>query len=103
MKAPRAVLGFILCLIVFSGSSIPLLASGNQANFDQRNENGNFIREPFAKADALRYSGLFGLFELMYDQHVMEWNSRRNIFARDMGFAVDEPHFVAITGQRSNS
>ncbi len=129
MKVFRILFGLMLCLTLTSSFSQPLLALSSRPDFYQHDEQGNFVRDPFSEADALRYGGLFGPLpepewkdEIMIPKELQDpnafnfydeddyiyyynkaiWNSRKNISVRDMGFSVDENHYIPITRVRSS-
>ncbi len=121
----RIILGVLLCLSLIFNSSIAFALS-NRPPRPVTDENGNFVRDPFAEGDAFRNGGLFGPlpdpewrdldaipdefvedYEYYGDYYPGEWGwaprNNRNIFfhkgiyPRDMGFSVDEPHYIAIS------
>ena len=84
--------------------TLPIIASALTARPPQSNEEGGFAPDPFAEGDALRYGGLFGPLPDPYEYDPLAWLSHRTqIFPRDMGFGVDEPHFIPITKSQSSS
>lgn len=116
---------FLIVLVLILSSLSPAFALTNRPPrpSTQHDEQGNFIPNPFAEADALRYGGLFGalpapdypeiimLPENLLDPYAflyfdeddeMAWRSPfgrifpNNINTRNIGFAIDEPHFIPI-------
>ncbi len=107
MKALRALFGLILCLTLISAYAMPLLALSKRPPVPH-DEQGNFIPNPFAEADALRYGGLFGALpdpyedDLFNDFYGYTPSYKPMIDVRGMGFSVDENHFIPITRVRSS-
>ena len=109
MKVLRALFGIMLCITLISSFS-PLFALSNRPQ-TQHDEQGNFIPNPFAEGDALRYGGLFGPLPDPYEDSSIQGalsfydarvGFRKGIFVRDMGFEKDPDHYVPITRSRSN-
>ena len=107
MKAFRMLFGSMLCFTLISGYSSPLMALSKRPPVPH-DETGKFIPNPFAEADALRYGGLFGPLpapegDLFGSDMIFYPTSiSRGIYPREIGFSVDEPHFIPITRVRSD-
>ena len=108
MKASRRVFGFLLC-ITFISSFSPLFALSNRPP-QQHDEQGNFIPNPFAEGDALKYGGLFGPLPDPSEDYgpinpfsMYFSGSGKGMYVRDMGFERDTDHFTPITKARSSS
>lgn len=99
--------GFILLISLTVVLPVSTLALTDRPGIEtnrpvQHDEEGNFVPDPFAEGDALRYGGLFGPlsppdpWELM----VIGYNNPHligpPINARDIGFGSDNDRYIAI-------
>src|SRR3989338_6290235 len=98
--------GFLVCLMVCLTLlfTLPITASALTARPPQ-SEEGGFAPDPFSEGDALRYGGLFGPLPDPYEFDPLAGiRSYRNpISSRDIGFGIDEPHYIAITKLQTSS
>lgn len=108
------IVGIMICLTLIVSLPFPVLALSDRPQY---NEKGEFIPNPFAEGDALRYGGLFGPLpqEDPWENLVIEnrnpglvnpfeaYGRGMRIFARDMGFAVSDSRFKAINDKSNSS
>ena len=94
-KKTVLLVGIVACLLSLA---LPVTALALSPRPPQ-SEEGGFAPNPFAEGDALRYGGLFGPLPDPYEFDPLAWmrSFRNPISTRDMGFGVDEPHFIPIT------
>lgn len=122
----RIITCLVSVLALIFSSYVPAFAMSRRPD-DVRyhDETGKFIRDPFTQGDTIRYGGLFGPLPSP------EWDTPNNLMnpwarshdygysagfyyipgtnqrgqgisPRDMGFAIDENHFIPIAQQRSS-
>ncbi len=97
-----AAIGIIVCLTMLL--SLPHSVFALSRRPPQTDANGNVIPDPNAFGDAERFGGLFGPLQGPENPFETFGMYRRGvgIYARDMGFAVDQNHFIPINNT-SNS
>ena len=96
----RIILSLVLCLSIILSAYTPAFAMSKRPELSSRDSDGRFIRDPFEQGDAFRYGGLFGPLEEP-DAYYYYNRYKEGVSARDMGFAVGEPHYIPIARENS--
>lgn len=108
MKKTTAKLRYgLICLtivLIFSSNLFALTNRPSKPSEDYPHDSqGNFVPQPFAEGDAIRYGGLFGPLPEPYGfgegpslfQEIAK-EAEQNINTRDIGFEAEPDHFVPV-------
>ncbi len=109
----NAVASIVICLTLIVSLPLPVFALSDRPQY---NEKGEFVPNPFAQGDAIRYGGLFGPLQQEDTWENLAIENRNpqllnpfeahghgmGIFARNMGFGTDNSRYIPIN-RRSSS